>query len=125
MEKYPKRTTITKGDMEIMQRLQNKVIRLTLGETGHYLPTEELLRQGKVLSVHQLSTYTTVVELHKTVISGKPDFVARKCSKLPDSRTKQGQLREELSRLGLRAESFLPRAVTTMCLMSLNICAWL
>ena len=82
-----------------MQRLQNKVIRLTLGETEH-----ELLRQGKVLSVHLLSTYTTVVELHKAVISGKTDFAARKCGKLPDSRIKQGQLREEIRRLGLRAE---------------------
>ena len=63
------------------------------------------------MSVHQLSTYTTVVELHKTVISRKPDFAARKCSKLHDSRTKQGQLREELSRLDLRVESFLPKAV--------------
>ena len=42
-----------------MQRLQNKVVRLTLGETGHDLPTEELLRQIKVLSVHQLSTYNS------------------------------------------------------------------
>ena len=64
-----------------------------------------------IFSVHQPSTYTILVELHKMVISGKPYFTAIKCSKLPDSRTKQGQLREELFVLGLRAGSFLPRAV--------------
>ena len=52
-----------------------------------------------------------VVELHKAMISGRPDFVAKKCSKLPDTRTQQGALREELSRLCIRAESFLPRAI--------------
>ena len=58
-----------------------------------------------------MSTYTTVAEVQKIMLSGKPDFAAKKCCKLPDTRTRQGTLREELSRLGLRAESFLPRAI--------------
>ena len=45
------------------------------------------------------------------MLSGKPNFVAKKCSRLPDTRTKQGALREELSRLRIRAKTCLPRAV--------------
>ena len=110
-EKEPKRTTTTKGDMEALQRLQKRVTRVTLGKTGHDLPTEELLKQGKGLSVHQLSTSNMVVELHKAMISGRPDFVVKKCSKLPDIRTQQGTLSKEISRLCIWAESFFPRAI--------------
>ena len=45
------------------------------------------------------------------MMSCRPDFVTKNCNKLPDTRAKQGALKEELSRLGIRAESFLPRAV--------------
>ena len=52
-----------------------------------------------------------MVELHIAMISGRPDFVTEKCSKLPDTRTKQGALREDQSRPGFMAEIFFPRAV--------------
>ena len=104
-----KEASYHQGDMEVLKRLQNKVTRLTLGETGHDLPTGELLKHGNILIVHQLSMYNTVVKPNKAMISGRPDFVAKKCSKLLDTRTQQGALREELSRLSIRAESFLPK----------------
>ena len=77
-------------------------------ETDHDLPTQELLQQGNILSLHQLSTYTTLVELHETMLAGRPVLAAKKCCELPNLRTKQGALREKRSRMSLRQIASYP-----------------
>ena len=65
--------TISKGDMNKLQVLQNSALRL-LTRCNRWTPTSLLLEKAGILSVHQLGAYHTALQLFKTYRSRKPIY---------------------------------------------------
>ena len=66
-----------KDDLRRLQVLQNRALRLLTNLPSH-TSTEVLVKSSGQLSVHQLTAYHSLVSLHKVVVSGKPDYLAKK-----------------------------------------------
>ena len=64
---------ISKDDMNKLQILQNKIMRL-MTNSDRYTPTSELLRKTRSLSEHQLGDFHTLVQVFKTYQTGEPVY---------------------------------------------------
>ena len=62
-----------------LQVLQNRAARAVTRKSW-FTSTRQLLRECKWLSVNQLVFYQTILQVHKTIISGKPDNIRKKFS---------------------------------------------
>ena len=72
-------SSFRKEDLRKLQVLQNKVARLsTAMKQG--TPTRELLAKAKMMSVHQLVGYHTLLTVQKTVTNRKPDYIYSRLS---------------------------------------------
>ena len=97
-----------------LQVLQNRAARAVTGKSW-FTPTRQLLKQCRWLSVRQLVFYQTVLQVHKVLVSGKPDHLSNRFSTDHPYRTRQatgGGLRfgEEFdARSGLSHGSFCYR----------------
>ena len=97
-----------------LQVLQNRAARAVTGKSW-FTPTRQLLKQCRWLSVRQLVFYQTVLQVHKVLLSGKPDHLSNRFSTDHPYRTRQatgGGLRfgEEFdARSGLSHGSFCYR----------------
>ena len=60
-----------------LQVLQNKAARAVTGKSW-YTPTRQLLKECNWLNVKQLIFYQSVLQVHKVLLSGKPDSIRRK-----------------------------------------------
>ena len=67
------RTSLTKRDMQRLQSLQNKSLRL-VNWTDRSTPTSELLRSTDALSVHQLGAYLSLVQVFKIRETRQPEY---------------------------------------------------
>ena len=63
--------TITKEDIQKLQTFQNTLLRLQTG-LARGTATEYLVQQSGQLSVHQLSTYFSILQVHKCKMSRQP-----------------------------------------------------
>ena len=70
-------TACTKSDMNKLQTLQNKIMRLKTG-LGYDCSTKELTEKTGDLSVHQLSAYATLTSAHKIIITKQPEYLSSK-----------------------------------------------
>ena len=61
-------------DLRRLQVLQNKVCRLKTG-LAYHVPTVNLLKVSKDLSIHQLTAYHTLVTVHKVKVNSKPKYI--------------------------------------------------
>ena len=71
------RTSLTKRDMQRLQSLQNKSLRL-VNWTDRSTPTSELLRSTDALSVHQLGAYLSLVQVFKIKETRQPEYHYRR-----------------------------------------------
>ena len=68
-------TAFTMQDCRRLQVLQNKVLKLQTG-LPHDFPTKDLIQQTSELSIHQMIAYHTLLQVHKTIITGRPIYLA-------------------------------------------------
>ena len=69
--------SFTKEDSRKLQVLQNQALRLQTG-LGWEAPTSQLVSEGKVMSVQQLTAYHTLMTVFKAVRLKKPSYLAEK-----------------------------------------------
>ena len=67
----------TKHDNQRLQVLQNKVLRMKTGLPFN-TPTVQLTEAAGQMSVHQLTAYTTLLTVHKTLVRGQPHYFREK-----------------------------------------------
>ena len=67
----------TKADNQKLQVLQNKVLRMKTN-LPFGTPTVTLTRTANKLSVHQLTAYTTLLTIQKTLVRGQPHYFREK-----------------------------------------------
>ena len=99
------KTTTTNEDIIILQRLQNRVMRVLAGDNEGNLSTKELLEKTGFLSVHQTCHLVTLMLTARVLRSGKPQWLTNILVELPEGRNRKGLLRQDRCRLNLRAES--------------------
>ena len=63
----------TKADNQKLQVLQNQLMRMKTRLPAH-TPTTQLTKAANQLSVHQLTAYTTLLTVHKTLARGQPVY---------------------------------------------------
>ena len=63
-----------------LQVMQNKVARCVT-RLGWFTPTKQLLLQCNWLSVRQLATYHTALQVYKAIRDHKPEYIDRKFSR--------------------------------------------
>ena len=68
-----------KEDCRRLQVLQNQTLRLKL-HAHKYTPSKELTEKSGELSIHQLIAYHTLLQVHKSTLNKKPEYIS---SKLP------------------------------------------
>ena len=73
-----KSTAFSKEDCRRLQVLQNKVLRSLTGEVRIQKSTESLVNEAKVLSVHQLGAYHTLITTARILQSKKPAYLSTK-----------------------------------------------
>ena len=79
--------TTTKGEMLLLQRLQNQLMRILTNNKDPLTPTASLLEQTQMLSVYQLSFMSIAVVANKAALTGKPHWLASQLQELQSSRT--------------------------------------
>ena len=67
----------TKANLQAIQTLQNKVMRLLTG-LDRETPVKILLEKSGMLSVNQLAAFTIIVTTHKIKVSCQPSYLARR-----------------------------------------------
>ena len=67
--------SFTKANLNTLQTLQNKVIRLLTGQ-GYDTHIVDLGRESGILSVNQLVAYMTILSVYKIKKSGEPTYLA-------------------------------------------------
>ena len=98
-EGNPHNTTMTKGEVLTLRKLQNQVLRLLAGARDRSLSTVDLLRVTGSLSVHQLCCLSSLTELQRALTKGKPDWLHSQLEVLPPTIRVEGCLRQQMSRL--------------------------
>ena len=71
--------SFSKGDMNKLQILQNKVLRLRSNQ-NKYTPVTTLLKICNEMSVNQLGAFHSLLTLHKAVHENKPKYISDKLS---------------------------------------------
>ena len=74
-----KYTAFTKSDNQKLQVLQNKMMRMKTG-LPYRTPTVDLTEAAGQLSVHQLTAYTSLLTVHKSLVRGQPQYFKEKLS---------------------------------------------
>ena len=92
--------------------MENKALRGISGGKVGDTRTRELLQITGYLSVHQLASHLMLTSLHNAILNGAPQWIINQLEHLPDIRTRKSQLRVLMTRLNLREESYLPRAIS-------------
>ena len=100
----------TRGDMEVLQKLQNQVMRVLLGKRDWLTPTEELLKACNMLSVHQLAFMATATAGYKSTTTGRPNWMAEQMAAQQHSRKNQRKVILPRTRTALREESLVIKA---------------
>ena len=59
--------------------MQNQVLRLKL-RASKYTPLVQLITESGELSIHQLVAYHTLLQVHKTILCKKPEYLAKNVS---------------------------------------------
>ena len=106
-----KAVSISKNDINILQRMQNRALRCITGGRIRDSSSRDLLKATGYLSVHQIGAFLTLTSLHNTILNGNPKWMVNTLQFLKDTRTRKRQLREISARLNVREKSYLPRAV--------------
>lgn len=70
--------SFTKMDCYRLQVMQNKVLRMKLNYPPKNTSCIELIKESGDLSIHQLTAYHTILQVHKTTQTNKPDYLAKK-----------------------------------------------
>ena len=70
--KHLQKLSLTKQDMGVLQALQNKAMRILVGDRASQKSTAELLGETDFLSVHQLCWWTALKAIEKCLRCGKP-----------------------------------------------------
>ena len=91
--------------------MQNRVLRILTSCTDPIKPTKELLQETGILSVHQHSYMATLRLLHRSILAGKPKLIMSQIEVKPATRTSQETIKPINSRLNLRDESLLVKAI--------------
>ena len=71
--------SFSKEDCRRLQVLQNQILRLKL-KAPKYTPCKEMITQSGDLSIHQLVAYHTLLQVHKSVLSKKPEYLSNHLS---------------------------------------------
>ena len=98
----------TLEDSRKLQVLQNKVCRLKTG-LAYHVPTENLLKASKDLSIHQLTAYHTLVTVHKVKVNGKPEYIN---SRMKFNTVEKNSVtpRRQVNKIHVRQKNTLSRA---------------
>ena len=100
----------TKGEMLLLQRLQNKMMRVLLGTRDWLTPTSKLLEECSMLSVTQLTVAATAAVGVKATNTGRPAWLASQMVKGRDTRTAKGNIAIPMTRTNIRQESLVMKA---------------
>ena len=69
----------TKKDNHRLQVLENRVLRMKLNQSDNSNTScKDLVRMTGDMSIHQLMAYFTLLQMHKTVTTQKPSYLANK-----------------------------------------------
>ena len=103
-----KKISCTKHDMLKMQSLQRQAAALLCQPSplGPLQPTVEILNEAGWLSFHQLAAYSITMLTIRILRTGKPEYLASRLRRIPDTRTKSDQLYVPRCRLNTTLESF-------------------
>ena len=77
----------TKGEMLLLQRLQNKLMRILMGTNDARMPTTQLLNANKMLSVTQLTVAATAAAGRNAAMTSDPQWLAQQLVRCQDTRT--------------------------------------
>ena len=102
---------IPKVDMETLQRLQNQVMWILLGKKDWLTPTEQLLNDCNMLSVHQLVFNATALAGYKATTAKKPAWLAQQMTVNVHARKSHGKVPVARTRTGLREASLAVKAI--------------
>ena len=109
-------SSFTKEDKRNLQVQQNQVCRLLLPHSelagsnyiNQNLSTKELLTKAGELSVHQLGAMSTVMLMKKTLVTGKPNYIASKITSVCTGDNTSGRtIQPRRKNLNLSCESFI------------------
>ena len=101
----------TKWEMAILQRSQNRLMRILTAEKDLHTPTTVLLANARMLSVHQLSFVATATVTKRALETGSPHWLSTALEPMPVSRTLRGDLQALRHKSSLRGESLAVKAV--------------
>ena len=103
--------SMTKNDYLVIQKIQNQVMWVLTGDHARDKSTVELLRETGFLSVHQLSSLSSLRLMERTVRTQKPSWFATQLNPLPMTRRGEGGYRALPARINLREVSLIPKAI--------------
>ena len=103
--------TTTKGEMELLQRLQNQMMRVLQGTIDWTTPTASLLEQNQLLSVSQLTAVAIASAGNKAVKTGKPAWLSKQLVPCQSTRTGKHNMVVPRVRTNLRQESLAVKAI--------------
>ena len=103
--------SFTMKDNHNLQVLQNKLNRLLLN-ADYNTSTEDLSKESKTMSVHQMIAYQTAVAAYKIIKSNKPKYIASKMKSKEGSmnlRGRKGSVSQASLSLSIAREGFIYR----------------
>ena len=105
------RAGITKRDIQRLQSLQNKALKLTFYRDPMY-PTKLLMKETNQLSINQLIALHIIMSTYKINLSKKPEYHYERLfgTMNGDARTRSNQLRRVEFRLNLGRSSYFYQA---------------
>ena len=112
---------IIKGEMVILQRIQNKLMRILSGLKEIDTPTSVPLEETGFLSVHQLSFYAVVCLVHRALVTKQPKWLERQLVWCPPTRTGRAGLAMQRFRTNLRGECLAVKGIKAYNLLPSGI----
>ena len=109
------KVTMSQADATVLQRLQNREMRLLTGDNLGQKSTIELLKETEFFSVHQLCGLSTLRMVSRATERGTPDLVPQ-----PSTRSSDGGFKPIKSKLNMRTKSLGPKAVDMWNLVHLD-----
>ena len=103
--------TTTKGEMQLLQRLQNQLMRVLTNTRDTRTPTATLLEATQMLSVNQLTFVATATIANRAATTGNPRWLAQQLHQCQETRTGRGMLQVPGWRTSLNGECLAIKAV--------------
>ena len=121
LDRHWNHQSTTRHEMDILQRSQNKVMRILLGEKDPLTPTTTLLQATNMLSVSQLSFVATATLANQAVVQGKPQWLYCQLKNVQASQTNEGGVAPIRCRTNLRGEGLAAKVAKVFNMLPENI----